>query len=194
VAIQQGQLDNLPAIVLEACGGGSSESSFFVQEHLGGPTLVVSYDRAGLGRNTEWVDDVSARGVTLRLATLLARAAIPPPYLLVGHSLGGLFVQYYAATHPEDVAGLVLIDPTPAADLEDPGLAHLRGWGDRAVAQLGCDPLGGFARELKATEESQMLVARKPLAPEIPILVVTAGAPPGTVPPDVWAQTRASMI
>jgi ATP-dependent Clp protease adaptor protein ClpS len=137
VLTHQGSLGDLPAIVLEAGGGGTRQSWALVQKRLAERTLVVSYDRAGLGRNTEWADDVGAAGVASRLATLLARAAIPPSYLLVGHSLGGLFVQYYAVTHPGDVAGLVLVDPTPAQDLTDPSLEHLRGWGDRAVAHIG---------------------------------------------------------
>jgi ATP-dependent Clp protease adapter protein ClpS len=198
VTTQQGRLGDLPAVILEAGGGGAGECWFFVRERLAWRTLAVSYDRAGLGQNTEWADDVGAGGVASRLQTLLAREAIPPPYLLVGHSLGGLFVQYYAVTHPEEVAGLVLIDPTPAHDLADPALEDLRGWGDRAAAQLAGDQLGGLARELRAAEESQMLVARNPVAPEVPILMVTTGGWPRStndaVPPDVRAEALALTI
>ncbi len=78
---QQGSRQELPAIVLEAGGGGSRECWALVQECLARRTLVVSYDRAGLGGNSEWAEDVGAAGVVSRLATWLAEVAVdlPPP-------------------------------------------------------------------------------------------------------------------
>ena len=73
-------------------------------------TQVCSYDRAGYG----WSDSgplprTDGRIVT-ELHTLLTRAGIPGPYVLVGHSSGGLIMRLYAYTYPQQVAGLVLVD------------------------------------------------------------------------------------
>ncbi len=80
-----------------------------VQRHLAERTTVVLYDRAGLG----WSDPgpwPTGRRMADDLHALLGAASIPPPYVLVGHSLGGLLVRLYAARYPEQVAGLVLVD------------------------------------------------------------------------------------
>lgn len=75
-------------------------------------TTSVLYDRAGTG----WSDQValprSATEVTDELRSLLREAGVPAPYLLVGHSLGGAYARRYAQRFPDDVAGLLLLEPT----------------------------------------------------------------------------------
>lgn len=189
VLTQQGSLGDLPSIVLEAGGGCPRQGWALVQERLARRSLVVSYDRAGLGWNTEWPYDVSAAGVATRLATLLVRAAIPSPHLLVGHSLGGLFIQYYAAKHPREVAGLVLVDPTPADRSHD--------CGERLFAPGGLlwDPFSTRGRELAALSTTLLLVHRHPIPPEMPVLVVTAGTllhdAKSSLPADKLAEAHA---
>ena len=77
-------------------------------------TTVCAYDRAGHGRS----DDVAAPqdGIALAtdLHTLLERAGVPGPYVLVGHSSGGPYVRVFAARYPDQVAGMVLLDAQPA--------------------------------------------------------------------------------
>jgi pimeloyl-ACP methyl ester carboxylesterase len=72
---------------------------------------ACTYDRAWLG----WSDAANTprtTGVIVdELHTLLLRAGISPPYILVGHSFGGMLMRAYAATYPDSVAGLVLVDP-----------------------------------------------------------------------------------
>jgi len=80
-----------------------------LQRRLAQHTTVVLYDRAGLGRSDEGPWPTGERIVD-DLHALLYAARIPPPYVLVGHSAGGLHVRLYAARHPEQVAALVLVD------------------------------------------------------------------------------------
>lgn len=108
-----GQLGRLPAIVLEAGAGASSACWGWVQRGLAARTLVLSYDRAGLGGSHAAPDDVGADATASRLDALLAASGIPAPHILVGHSLGGAYAQCYAARHASSIAGLVLVDPTP---------------------------------------------------------------------------------
>lgn len=82
-----------------------------IHEQVSQFTTSVLYDRAGTG----WSDQVklprSASEVTNELRDLLREAAIPAPYLLVGHSLGGAYARHYAQRFPAEVAGLLLLEP-----------------------------------------------------------------------------------
>ncbi len=104
-----------PVVVLEAGIAGSSLGWATVQQKLARFTSVCSYDRAGLG----WSDDCalprSATQLAEELHTLLDRAGIVSPCILVGHSFGGLLVRVYCHSYPERVAGLVLLDPVSLA-------------------------------------------------------------------------------
>ncbi len=115
-----------PAVLFEAGIAGTSVGWSLVQPEVARFTTAVSYDRAGLG----WSDSCRA-GVTLeRMAaevfSLLEQSEIEPPYILVGHSFGGLLVRAYAAARPEQVAGLVLVDPVSLAAWSQASAADLR--------------------------------------------------------------------
>ncbi len=97
-----------PAVVLEAGITASSLSWRPLQYEIARFTRVVSYDRAGLGWSEPATAARSLDQLVWELHELSANAA---PFLLVGHSFGGLVARAYAAKHPEDVAGLVLLDP-----------------------------------------------------------------------------------
>jgi pimeloyl-ACP methyl ester carboxylesterase len=101
-----------PTVVLEPGGGGSSSDMGWIAPAVAKDTRVCVYDRAGRG----WSDPVDGPqdGATIAadLHTLLQRAHVPGPYVLAGHSFGGLYVQIFAARFPDDVAGLVLLDST----------------------------------------------------------------------------------
>ena len=137
-----------PATVFVPGGGSLGLDFLLVHEQVAQLTTSVLYDRAGTG----WSDDAdlprSADEVTDELRALLQVAAPPPPYLLVGHSLGGIYVQRFAQRFPEEVAGLLLLDPAhedwdlyqpehlrlasnPSGEIELPALS------DELLAQIG---------------------------------------------------------
>lgn len=82
-----------------------------IQGEIAGSNTSVIYDRAGTG----WSDAIalprSAAAVAQELRALLVAAEVPPPYVLVGHSLGGAYVRRYAQLFPDEVAGLLFLDP-----------------------------------------------------------------------------------
>ena len=103
-----------PTVILEPGGGGSAASMGLITPAVARDSRVCVYDRAGRG----WSDPAQSPPDGAQIATdlhrLLARAHVPGPYVLAGHSFGGLYVRTYAAKYPEQVAGLVLVDSTAA--------------------------------------------------------------------------------
>lgn len=101
-----------PPVVFLAGGGMSGLYYWNVHNLVAEFTTSVVYDRLGMG----WSDVVdlprSGTQVTDDLHQLLRAAAVPGPYVLVGHSLGGLYARLFAKRFPGDVVGLVLLDPT----------------------------------------------------------------------------------
>jgi pimeloyl-ACP methyl ester carboxylesterase len=99
-----------PTIVLEAGLGGDSGTWRDVQARLGHVTRTCAYDRAGLGNSLPMPGVHDAADEIKDLQRLLHHAALAPPYLLVGHSYGGLLVRLFARAHPDKTAGVVLVD------------------------------------------------------------------------------------
>ena len=99
-----------PTVVLEAGAGGDSSNWRDVQPQLGRITRSCAYDRAGVGNSVAPPGVRDARDETADLRQLLGRAHIDPPYVLVGHSYGGVLARVFAGQRPTDTAGLVLID------------------------------------------------------------------------------------
>ena len=100
-----------PAVVLEAGIAASSLTWSRLQPLLARSTRVCSYDRAGLAWSDATSSPRSIDALVDELRRMLERAGIPPPYVLVGHSFGGLVIRGFARAHPADVAGLVFVDP-----------------------------------------------------------------------------------
>jgi pimeloyl-ACP methyl ester carboxylesterase len=115
-----------PTVVLEAGMGSFSPNWYWVQEDLAPVVRNVSYDRAGLGWSRRSRRPRDAQAIAMELRDAMREAAIEPPYVLAGHSFGGLPVRAFADLYPELTAGLVLVDashpdqwvrwPTPHAD------------------------------------------------------------------------------
>jgi pimeloyl-ACP methyl ester carboxylesterase len=99
-----------PTVVLDAGLGGSSLDWNLVQPELGRTTRVCAYDRAGMGWSDPSLQPRTPRQIADELYTLLTNAGVAGPYVLVGHSLGGKNVRLFALAHPEQVAGMVLVD------------------------------------------------------------------------------------
>ena len=102
-----------PVIVFEAGLMHSMDTWAKILPQVAMLAPVVAYDRAGLGRSVWNEQAPTPQYVTKRLHDLLRQIGAEPPYLLVGHSWGGALVRYFAGYHPEDVAGIVYVDPGP---------------------------------------------------------------------------------
>jgi pimeloyl-ACP methyl ester carboxylesterase len=103
-----------PTVVLQPGGGDMSSAMGWIAPAVAAHTRVCVYDSAGRGWSE--VSNTTQDGAQMMtdLHTLLHRGHVPGPYVLAGHSFGGLYVRIFAAHYPDEVAGMVLIDSTGA--------------------------------------------------------------------------------
>ncbi|HEV2740315.1 MAG TPA: alpha/beta hydrolase [Candidatus Elarobacter sp.] len=101
-----------PSVILDAGGGQTMLTWSKVQPAIAKFTRVCSYDRASMGFSGDGPLPRDANAIVTDLHTTLQRAHIAPPYVLVGHSSGGLYALLYANRYLHDVAGMVLVDPS----------------------------------------------------------------------------------
>jgi pimeloyl-ACP methyl ester carboxylesterase len=99
-----------PTVVLDGGSGEMSAQWVWVQREVSDTTLVCAYDRAGMGWSEMGPQPRDAKQISSELHALLTKADIEGPYVLVGHSFGGLYMQTYAARYPEEVAAVSLVE------------------------------------------------------------------------------------
>lgn len=104
-----------PTVVMDAGLGGFWLDWSRVQPEVERFARVCTYDRAGMGWSDVGPLPRDARQIVNEWHTLMQKSGIPAPYVLVGHSIGGLHAQLYASQYPDEVAALVLVDPTITA-------------------------------------------------------------------------------
>jgi len=109
-----------PVVVLEAGIAASSLSWSLVQKNIAAFTTVLSYDRRGYGWSDRPIDARTVANAASDLEEMLANTGLPGPFVLVGHSLGGLIVRVLQQKSPSQVAGMVLVDPVVRAEWQNP--------------------------------------------------------------------------
>jgi pimeloyl-ACP methyl ester carboxylesterase len=189
--------EGAPAVVLESGISASCLNWTSIRTEAARFTKAVSYDRASLG----WSDPAGTprllSELTQELHGVLQAARIPPPYVLTGHSFGGLIVRSYAAKYPNEVAGLILIDPLAA-----------RAWLELSEAQaralrhgVNLSRRGAFLAHLGVVRAALALLARG--GRRVPQFVAKAASGRGEstisrivgevrkMPPETWPMIRA---
>lgn len=159
-----------PTVVLESGYGFPSKTWDRVQKGVSEFTKVIAYDRAGVGFSEKGDKTRLSKQMVENLYTLLIRAHIDPPYILVGHSFGALNVRLFANTYPDLVAGLVLIDPSHE-DQEDKWVPFLSEESKKLYKEL-CSKEGTRDDFLKSLE--QVRISRRTLG-DLPLMIVSAG-------------------
>lgn len=102
--------EGAPTVILESGQANSVSVWAWVQPAVAKTTRVCAYDRAGVGWSESSPQSRNAQHMATELHTLLTNAGIAAPYVLVGHSFGGLVTHVYSAQYPTELAGLVWLD------------------------------------------------------------------------------------
>ena len=183
-----------PAIVIDTGHGDVAAKWYAIQEQLAADSRVCTYDRAGYGRSEPGPMPRDSRRAASELKLLLEKAGIKGPYLLVGHSLGGLNAQVFAGAYPDMVAGLVLVDPPPIDFLAGEAFPDLYQMLTGQASELAAmaeqaarstDPefkakagyAAAIASELQAFAESADQAAAVESFGDTPLVVLAAGRP-----------------
>jgi pimeloyl-ACP methyl ester carboxylesterase len=111
-------------VLFDSALGGSSLSWAYVQADVARFATACAYDRAGFGWSDAGPLPRTIGRITDELRALVTMANLAAPYVLVGHSFGGLTARLFADRYPDDVAGLVLLDPAYPEDWREPSDAH----------------------------------------------------------------------
>lgn len=185
-----------PTVVLDTGLGDVLEIWVAVQPAIAGFTRVCAYDRAGYGSSDPGPLPRDSAQIVSELHALLGNGCLPGPYILVGHSLGGLHIHLYASTYPQEVAGLLFVDGRPAGFYE--GLQELQPPlpPDLYARYVSCDearPAAAMAECLALPASENEVAAAEPL-PQVPMTVLVAGKSDPGVPPVPAAQTGALWL
>jgi len=167
-------------LVFEGGSRGTIDKWGQVLEAAGRDATVFAYNRPGYGNSDAVATPRDGRTVVEELRQVLRQKGLKPPYVLVGHSLGGLYMQWFARAYPDEVKGLVLVDamyPRAIKRTADfPWAVRLAGWTlfSRSVW-----------REIEAIDATGEAVLALPSIDDKPIvrLINEPKAHPGEAPP-----------
>ncbi len=177
-----------PTVVFDSGFGDRLEVWDDVMPEVSRFARVVAYDRAGLGKSDEALKPRSYRQIATELHALLQRAGIRPPYVLVGHSMGGANIRAFASMYKDEVVGLVFVDPLTEKIFEVASKQELNAELLRQEASVRNAPAGVQSewKLLKIDMLNQSAELRsfgKP--PDVPAMLLVAGRDR----PRLWAKT-----
>jgi pimeloyl-ACP methyl ester carboxylesterase len=186
-----------PVIVLFNGAGVALEGWQGLYPRIEGLGAVLAWNRFGVEGSDAPRPLQSGALVVASVRELLAYAGLAPPYVLVGHSIGGLYANLFARLYPDDVAGVLFLEATHPRDHEVLQMdeAHLT----RALVKVLSLPQWLFKDNLRSEIESVGHIVREVEAagafPPVPIAVVTGGSPPPKwlMPPEAWQARLANQ-
>jgi pimeloyl-ACP methyl ester carboxylesterase len=183
-----------PTVVLESGLGDGMEVWAKVVPEVSRFATTFAYNRAGYGDSSRRSEPRTGAQIVAELRSTLQHAGLAPPYVLVGHSLGGTYMELFARSYPSEVAGLVLVESRAASMTRR----------CREQKLLMCDPpkflislLGAAASaEFASTDETFAALERAPPMPAVPLIVLTSTQPRIAEGPNwsrLWQVTQSEL-
>ncbi|NIK76485.1 pimeloyl-ACP methyl ester carboxylesterase [Paenibacillus castaneae] len=159
-----------PTVIMDSGYGDDSKVWNLIVPEIAKSTKVLVYDRAGLGRSEKSPNPRTTKEMVNELDQLLTASKLKPPYVLVGHSFGGINVRMYASQFPENVSGIVLVDSTPE-DYRDRFLPYMskefqEAYNNQFVSESTYDEFMDSLYQLKQNKRH---------LGSIPLIVISAG-------------------
>jgi pimeloyl-ACP methyl ester carboxylesterase len=168
-------LRSAPVVVFENGLGGRMEWWSKVLPAIESDTSYFAYNRPGYGKSAPAQTPRDGAHVVEELRAALLSQGMAPPYVLVGHSLGGLYMQIFARQHPQEVAALILVDSTHPKQLEGEGAMEKQSFWVRGV--VGALVTGTAKEELDLLTRTGEQVLGLPTLSGKPVLVLSASEP-----------------
>lgn len=164
-----------PAVVFENGLGGRLQWWAKVLPVVTQETTVFAYNRAGTGASAEVSGPRDGDTIIEELRRSLSCKDIAPPYVLVGHSLGGLYMQLYARRYPQEVAALVLVDSTHPEQLKGAGAQE--NWPTWVKLMFDVSLSSAASKELEALSATGAAMLALPPLTGKPVVVLSARKP-----------------
>lgn len=169
------QAGNAPVVVFENGLGGHMEWWTKVLPALPAGTAYFAYNRPGIGKSASAPIPRDGAHIVSELRQALRSQGLQPPYVLVGHSLGGLYMQLFARQHPQETAALVLVDSTHPQQLEGAGAMENQSLLVRGAAKV---LITGTAKdEFDQLTRTGHQVLALPTVTGLPVIVLSAAEP-----------------
>ncbi|WP_249312923.1 alpha/beta fold hydrolase [Lederbergia citrea] len=179
-----------PTIVFESGFGWNLNNWLPIKDEVSTFANLFMYDRDGIGKSDRSEKPKHSLQIVENLRCLLKKANIKAPYILVGHSFGGIIIRLYAGKYPEEVAGVILIDSSH----EDQNIKMVPFW-DKELQE---DYFKGFSLEssLSTFEESLEQVRSVNSLGTIPLTVLTGGSQPHHTPESwvYWTTFQKELV
>jgi len=170
-----------PVVIFDSGMGDDSAVWNAVSPQVSTFAKVVIYDRAGFGKSDSKPGDnlITSQDAVNTLISILKKEKINPPYILVGHSLGGLNMRLFAQKYPKDIAGVVLVDSVSRK---------------QNFPKLAPSKSSRYYREAMGIYESRMEVKNLKKFPPVPLIVLTATIHDGKEKHEVlWQKWQKEM-
>lgn len=182
-----------PTVILEAGLGDGKDSWVPIYDKLAQKTQVFAYDRAGYGASSSSNSSRDGATIVRELRSTLQALHLPPPYILVGHSIGGTYVELFARTYPEEVAGVVFVDSRHADFTRQCQVADAGSCTPPAL--LSALLPQGPTREMASGDQTMDQVLNAGPFPDVPLVVLTRGKQflESARFYEIWLETQESL-
>lgn len=179
-----------PTVIIDAGLGDDSTDWLDIQNHTAVETRVCVFDRPGYGWSDAGPQPRNSLRISNEMEKLVQKAGIPGPYILVGHSFGGYNIRVFAAQHPQQIAGMVLVDASHENQYERLNInlpKHFDRKGNILILPKGGDTVSEKATalrerafhaaraEISSLHQSALQVRHNNKLPKIPLIVISRG-------------------